>query len=113
MKKLKRAGAADESSDDQDEERGLDNLFDDARPERESGRRRGEADTNLLSKANRAVDMDDLEDDMADFIEEDSPDEGDEEMREARAKRKRQEKASKRRQAGSFAALGGLDISAE
>lgn len=117
VKKLKRAGATEDSEEEVDNDvvHDLARLFDDtsaSRRDKNKGKRTAETDTNLLAKANRALDMDDLEDDMADFIEEDSPDEGDADARENRAKKKRQEKAAKRRKTTGFS-LGGLDITAE
>ena len=118
VKKLKRAGAADESEEDfyEDGVQDLANIFDDTSAGQRSknkSTRRADADINLVTKANRALDVNDLEeDDMADFIEEDSPDEGDPDAREGRTKRKRQEKAAKRRKNTGFS-MGGLDISTE
>lgn len=70
-----------------------------------------------MAKANRALDMDEDEDDMADFIEEDSPDE-DGEGGAVRSQEKklsrdilRKERSKQRRAAGI--AMAGMDITAE
>jgi len=92
------------------------NLFNDisARKQKEDGKgkRRAQDDTNLITKANRALDMDD-EDDMADFIEDDSPDEDDRRNNGKKTARKIKEKQRKKQRAARGFAMAGMDITAE
>lgn len=108
-KKLKRAGAASDESEDEQRAPDVADLFNE-RQEREKSKARVSDNLDMRARANRMFDED--EDDMADFIEEDSPDEEDRE-REDRQARKSREKERKRQRREEGFALSNLDITAE
>lgn len=108
-KKLKRAGAASDESEDDQRAPDVADLFDERR-DKAKGKSRASDNLDMRLRANQVFDED--EDDMADFIEEDSPDEEDRERDDRQARKRREKERKSQRRAEGFA-LSNLDITAE
>lgn len=108
-KKLKRAGAASDESEEDQRLPDVADLFDERR-EKDKGKARVADNLDMRARANRMFDED--EDDMADFIEEDSPDEEDREREDRQARKSREKQRKQQRRAEGFV-LSNLDITAE
>lgn len=108
-KKLKRAGATSDESEDDQRAPDVEDLFAE-RKERSKGKSRASDNLDMRLRANQVFDED--EDDMADFIEEDSPDEEDIERNDRQARKTREKERKRQRRAEGFA-LSNLDITAE